>query len=228
MEDWRVMLYPLGFLSNLAFGARFIVQWLQSELKGRSVIHRSFWQLSLLGNLLLAFHSFIQIQYHVCLIQVCNGIIAYRNLDLMRHDRPPLPLKKVLQWLALGVFFTSLSFLIQNIVSIGQWNATWFRLPSFMDMAQHHPVSWIWHAFGFLGYLLFSSRFWVQWWEAEKAQASRLELPFWWLSLSGAVLSLLYFFYIRDPVNLIGPLIGLIPYIRNLMLIYKAKGVAKA
>jgi lipid-A-disaccharide synthase len=74
---------------------------------------------------------------------------------------------------------------------------------------------------GFTGLLLFNSRFWVQWWSSEKRDSSYLGASFWWLSLIGDTLCLIYFIRLGDIVNLAGPLFGLIPYIRNLMLIKK-------
>jgi lipid-A-disaccharide synthase len=69
--------------------------------------------------------------------------------------------------------------------------------------------------------VLFSSRFWVQWWHAEKLCQSQLNPLFWWLSLCGGLLSLVYFIHLGDLVNALGPGFGTIPYLRNLMLIYR-------
>jgi lipid-A-disaccharide synthase len=46
-----------------------------------------------------------------------------------------------------------------------------------------------------------------------------LGAQFWWLSLVGDLMTLAYFTQIYDPVNIVGPALGLIPYIRNLMLL---------
>ncbi|QLH36144.1 MAG: lipid-A-disaccharide synthase N-terminal domain-containing protein [Parachlamydiaceae bacterium] len=78
-------------------------------------------------------------------------------------------------------------------------------------------------SFGFAGLILFNSRFWIQWWHAEQTQTSTLGRSFWWISLAGALCSIAYFARIQDPVNLIGPVIGMIPYVRNLMLLHKSK-----
>jgi lipid-A-disaccharide synthase-like uncharacterized protein len=185
VEEWRTILYPLGFLASLAFGARFIVQWLQSEQQQKSVVPRSFWYLSLLGNSLLTLHSFIQIQYHVCLIQACNIVIAWRNLNLMQDRTKQVPLHVVIGLLG-GVFaFISLAFLAQDFLFLREGH--WFRIPHAPWQIPHlHEVSWIWHSLGALAYLLFSSRFWIQWWLAERAHKSQLPASFWWLSLIGA------------------------------------------
>ena len=222
MDEWRIFLYPLGFLSGLAFGARFIIQWLQSEKAKQSIVTRSFWKLSLVGNLLLMLHSFIQVQFHVCLIQACNAVISWRNLNLMQTRRPPISFVTVLGLLTASILITCLVFAIQEsfFINVGGW----FRIPVApwqTEATSSVPIAW--HAIGTLGYLLFSSRFWIQWWQAERSHASVLPRSFWYLSLAGAVLSIFYFIRIADSVNLIGPLIGIIPYVRNLMLINKAK-----
>lgn len=217
MDEWRTFLYPLGFLSSLAFGARFIIQWMQSEKAHKSVVPRSFWQISLLGNLLLLLHSFIQIQFHVCIVQGFNAVISWRNLDLMQTNGKPLSFKGVC-WLLIGSFcFISLAFAAQD------WWLTrkedWFRIPTTpWQTSSTASISFFWHILGTIAFSLFSSRFWIQWWFAEQAHTSYFPRSFWWLSLIGAILSMAYFLRINDTVNLIGPLFGLIPYIRNLML----------
>lgn len=224
MDDWRTILYPLGFLSALFFGARFIIQWYQSEKKGKSVVTPIFWYLSLVGNFLLGVHTFLQAQYPICLIQVCNGVISWRNLDLMKNKHH-LSLKMVFVLLILSILFVTGAFWIQSQFFLTKENA-WFRIPSIpWDDSSPNSVSWLWHLLGTVGYVLFSSRFWVQWWDAEMNLHSALPLSFWWLSLFGALFSSAYFLRIHDLVNLIGPLIGLIPYSRNLMLIYKDKKI---
>jgi lipid-A-disaccharide synthase len=222
VDEWRTFLYPFGFLATLAFGARFIIQWLQSEKAQKSLVPRSFWQLSLLGNLLLMVHSFIQMQYHVYLVQVCNAVISWRNLNLMQTKRPPVPLKTMLLLLIGSILLTSLAFAFQDWLFMGEGD--WFRIPTTPWQASSiGSVSLFWHILGTIAYLLFSSRFWIQWWLAERAHVSQLSVSFWWLSLLGALLSIAYFTRIDDSVNLIGPLIGIVPYVRNLMLIRKNK-----
>lgn len=228
MDEWRTLLYPLGFLSTLVFAARFMIQWWKSEKAHRSLVTRSFWQLSLLGNGLLLIHSLIQLQYHVCIVQGCNAVIAWRNLNLMQTQRPPTSFHAVVG-LLIGVSLTiSFAFVLQDWFEL-HTHPHWFRIPTApWQSFSSHAVSLFWHLLGSAAYLLFSSRFWIQWWLAEKAHESQLPLIFWWLSLVGALLSFVYFMRIGDSVNLIGPLLGLIPYARNLMLIYKTRTAAES
>lgn len=213
-DTWREFLYPLGFLSAIAFTGRMLVQWLGSEAKGISRVTPLFWKLSLAGNISLAVHAFIQVQFHVCLIQVCNGIISWRNLNLMQPFDKQISTKKTLFLMAAGVIFTFLIFQLNGA-------ADWFRVPLTPWTQSTSALSILWHIFGFCGLALFSSRFWIQWWSAEKRKTSYLGPTFWWVSLIGEAICLVYFVKIHDPVNFIGPAFAMIPYIRNLMLLRK-------
>lgn len=212
MEEWRQWLYPLGILPAFFFAARYVVQWLASEKKGRSVVMPLFWKLSIAGNLLLALHSLIQQQFHVCLVQGCSGIIAWRNLNLMqpidRHVDFPFVIKLLLSTCAMivGAFF-----LFGYVFDVP---VQWFRIPT----APQERIASYWHAVGFLGLVMFNGRFWVQWVGAERRKKSFLGVEFWWMSVIGSILCLLYFAAIGDFVNTIGPFFGLIPSIRNLIL----------
>ena len=47
----------VGFLGAAVFGARFIIQWLKSEMEGRSVIPIAFWYCSLGGAMPLFIYA---------------------------------------------------------------------------------------------------------------------------------------------------------------------------
>lgn len=220
-ESVRHWLYSLGFLSSAAFTARFLVQWLKSEKEGRSVVPKIFWQLSITGNLLLCVHSWIQLQYHVGLISAGNAVIAWRNLNLMKPQNNQHSFKLALLVMGSALILTTLAF---------YWvspNWEWFRVPmSFMH--EDREIQTYWHFLGTLGLILFSSRFWVQWWNSEKQHQSQLNPLFWWLSLTGGALSLTYFAHMGDLVNTLGPAFGMVPYVRNLMLIYRKPFAVKS
>jgi lipid-A-disaccharide synthase-like uncharacterized protein len=221
-EMWRTILYPLGFLSSVAFGGRFILQWIESEKKGQSVVTRTFWQISLIGNISLVLHSIVQGQFHVCIAQACNGVISWRNLNLMQTKKKAASFQSVIALLAGCCALVIAIFTLQSLFFND--GDTWFRVPTTPWQSAKQPsLPLQWNLLGFLGYALFSSRFWIQWWLAENAHKSSLSLSFWWLSLIGSLASGVYFFYILDLVNLIGPVIGLVPYARNLVLMYTNK-----
>lgn len=221
-EQWRALLYPLGFIASFIFGARFILQWLRSEKLGKSSVSSSFWKVSLMGNGLMALHTFIQVQYFLCIIQTCNAILSWRNLNLMR----PLDQRKSIAFtftlLISALLLPTLAFTIEGYLLYGE--VDWVRTPT-VPWSDHSgiPLPLAWHLLGFLGTLIFSLRFWLQWWSSEKLQKSYLGLTFWWVSLCGAMLALVYFIRLGDWVNILGYGVGIIPYARNLMLLRKAK-----
>ncbi|HUP45545.1 MAG TPA: lipid-A-disaccharide synthase N-terminal domain-containing protein [Thermoanaerobaculia bacterium] len=89
------------------------------------------------------------------------------------------------------------------------------------------PRTWdLWVAIGLSGQMLFGSRFLVQWIASERKKTSHIPILFWYLSLSGGIVTALYAIHRRDPVFIIGQSAGLMVYIRNLMLIYRHRSDA--
>lgn len=77
----------------------------------------------------------------------------------------------------------------------------------------------IWLGLGFLGQALFSARFLVQWLASERMRRSVIPEAFWYFSLAGGTALLVYALWRRDPVFIMGQGMGLVVYLRNLMLI---------
>jgi lipid-A-disaccharide synthase-like uncharacterized protein len=77
-----------------------------------------------------------------------------------------------------------------------------------------HP----WKVVGWAGNLLFSSRFFVQWWATERHKRVVVPTAFWWLSIAGSGCLLAYGVYQRDSVFIFAYLFTWIPYIRNLVI----------
>ncbi|ATG89676.1 lipid-A-disaccharide synthase N-terminal domain-containing protein [Methylomonas koyamae] len=93
-----------------------------------------------------------------------------------------------------------------------------------LDKWQHHLSSMdsndiIWLTIGLVGQSLFMMRFIVQWIHSERHQKSIIPVSFWYFSLSGGVIVLLYGIHRVDPVIILGQLPGTFVYARNLMLI---------
>jgi lipid-A-disaccharide synthase-like uncharacterized protein len=80
-----------------------------------------------------------------------------------------------------------------------------------------------WIILGFVAQFFFMMRFVVQWVASEKAKASVVPVAFWFFSLGGGFLLLVYAIEREDPVFIAGQALGLIIYVRNLMLIAKSK-----
>jgi lipid-A-disaccharide synthase-like uncharacterized protein len=76
-----------------------------------------------------------------------------------------------------------------------------------------------WVVLGFVAQAFFTMRFVVQWIASERARKSVIPVAFWFFSIGGGVLLLIYALYRRDPVFIAGQGLGLVVYIRNLYFI---------
>lgn len=84
-----------------------------------------------------------------------------------------------------------------------------------------------WLAIGLIAQLLFFGRFVVQWISSEQRGRSTVPPAFWYFSLVGGLLLLAYSIERRDPVFILGQSLGLLVYVRNLMLLGR-RGHAEA
>lgn len=80
-----------------------------------------------------------------------------------------------------------------------------------------------WVILGFVAQFFFTMRFVVQWLATEKARRSVIPTAFWFFSIGGGVLLLVYALYRRDPVFIAGQAFGLFVYVRNLYFVLKPK-----
>lgn len=85
------------------------------------------------------------------------------------------------------------------------------------------PAGAAWVAVGLGGQLLFTGRMLVQWIASEKNRRSVVPVAFWWMSLVGASMLLVYFIWRRDIVGILGQATGWAIYVRNLILIRRSR-----
>ena len=85
----------------------------------------------------------------------------------------------------------------------------------------------LWKCIGFAGIGTFGTRFVVQWLYSEKHGESKVPVIFWWQSLVGTFLCLAYFLRQQDSVGVAGYLLNVIPYTRNLVLVYRKRRVER-
>ena len=93
----------------------------------------------------------------------------------------------------------------------------------------HELASWLhtvfverfdaWILIGFIGQIFFTLRFVVQWIASERAKRSVVPVAFWFFSLGGGLVLLIYAIQREDPVFIAGQAMGLFLYLRNLWLI---------
>jgi lipid-A-disaccharide synthase-like uncharacterized protein len=82
--DWWVL---LGFVAQIMFTLRFIVQWIASERAGHSVVPLAFWLFSIGGGLLLLVYALYR-RDPVFIAGQAFGVFVYlRNLQFVLRDR---------------------------------------------------------------------------------------------------------------------------------------------
>src|SRR5688572_12099533 len=90
-------------------------------------------------------------------------------------------------------------------------------------------ITWtVWKVIGWCGNLIFFSRFFVQWYATEKKKQVVVPTAFWWLSLLGSLLLLIYGLSKKDSVFIFAYAFTWIPYIRNLMIHQRHKDSRQA
>ena len=86
-----------------------------------------------------------------------------------------------------------------------------------------------WVLLGVIAQALFTARFLVQWIASERAGHSVIPTVFWFLSIGGGLLLLVYALYRKDAVFIAGQAFGVFVYLRNLYFVlrdHKATTVA--
>jgi lipid-A-disaccharide synthase-like uncharacterized protein len=77
--------------------------------------------------------------------------------------------------------------------------------------------------FGFAAQFVFFLRFVVQWYESERRGRSHIPIAFWYLSVLGGLMILVYAILERNLVFSCASVLSLGIYLRNLMLIYRRR-----
>lgn len=79
----------------------------------------------------------------------------------------------------------------------------------------------VWVIVGLVAQAMFMMRFVVQWIASERVGRSIVPVAFWFFSVAGGTMLLIYSIVRQDPVFIAGQGLGLFIYFRNLILIYK-------
>ena len=94
-------------------------------------------------------------------------------------------------------------------------------------IGKEHRVGWFDFSYldilGGIGAIVFSMRFVVQWLASEKAKESVVPVSFWYWSIAGSLIMLIYFICKREFIGTLLYLPNTWIYLRNLALIRKKK-----
>lgn len=204
MGEW--LIYSVGFLAQILFSSRLLVQWITSEKQKKVTTPVLFWSLSLFASFLLFIYGYLRDDFAIMLGQILTYFIYIRNLQLQNqwHKLP-----KLIRW-----FF----FVFPVLIGVYYFNNNVIDVDN-LFRNENIPL-WL-LVLGIVSQIVFTLRFVYQWIYSEKQKESSLPFGFWMLSLVGSLLILAYAIIRKDPVLFVGHIFGATVYIRNLMLLKK-------
>lgn len=204
MSDW--LIYTIGFIAQILFSSRLVVQWITSEKQRKVITPTLFWTLSLIASFLLFLYGYLRDDFAIMLGQTLTYFIYIRNLQLQNEWQK---FHWSLRWFLYGFpILIAIYYFNNNVID---------RDVLFRNEAIPLWLLWL----GIISQVVFTLRFVYQWLYSEYKKSSLLPLGFWLLSLVGSVLILTYAIIREDPVLFIGHLLGSIIYVRNLILLHK-------
>lgn len=202
MKDW--IIYSIGFLAQILFSSRLIIQWITSEKQRKVITPKTFWTLSLIASFLLFIYGYLRLDFAIMLGQSLTYFIYIRNLQLQG------------QWQKFPKIVQYLLFIVPILIVVFYYNNNQIDVELLFQNAD--IPTWL-LVLGIVAQVIFTLRFVYQWIHSERHKESTLPMGFWVLSLIGAGLILTYAIIRKDPVLFVGHLFGLVIYARNAYLI---------
>jgi len=204
MQPW--IIYSIGFLAQILFSGRLLVQWALSEKAKKVITPSLFWQMSLVASFLLFVYGYLRDDFAIMFGQALTYYIYIRNLQLQGEwEKAPK-----------GIRFFILIFPILLVIYAFNNNKI-----DIDNLFKNDAIPLWLLILGSIAQLIFTLRFVYQWIHSERQKKSILPFGFWLLSLIGSLMILTYAIIRRDPVLFIGHIFGSIVYIRNLILLKK-------
>lgn len=204
MSDW--LIYTIGFIAQILFSSRLVVQWITSEKQRKVITPTLFWTLSLIASFLLFVYGYLRDDFAIMLGQTLTYFIYIRNLQLQN------------QWQKFHWSIRLFLYSVPTLLVIYYYNNNVIDT-DVLFRNEAIPVWLLW--LGIVSQVIFTLRFVYQWLYSEYKKTSTLPLGFWLLSLVGSTLILTYAIFRKDPVLFIGHLLGSVIYVRNLILLHR-------
>lgn len=199
------MIYVLGFISQVLFFTRTLIQWVLSERAQKVLSPTIYWVLSIVASYLFVIYGWFRNDFAILLGQLISYYIYIWNLDATGVWKR---INRVLRSILVITPIIAIVFVVKN----GH-----YFIENFL-INEKIPVWLI--IFGTLGQILFSLRFVYQWLYSLSKNESLLPVGFWLISLIGSGIIAIYGIIRVDPILILGQSVGFIAYLRNI-LIYK-------
>lgn len=197
------MIYVVGFLAQLFFSARILLQWILSERAKKVISPAIFWQLSLVGSYLLFLYGWMRDDFAIIFGQIIAYYIYIWNLDKKQHWKS---LPGIVRGVLLLTPVAAVIYMLKDI-------------PAFVEQFFRNDKIPLWLlVYGSLGQIIFTLRFVYQWLYSKRKDESLLPIGFWIISLTGSLIIVSYAIYRCDPVLILGQSTGILAYSRNIYL----------
>jgi len=201
------MLFILGFVSQVLFFTRTLLQWILSERARKVLSPTIYWVLSIVASYLFCVYGWFRNDFAILLGQFISYYIYIWNLNENGvWNKIPAIFKAILiltPICAVGFVLRNSSYFISNFlanVNIPLWQVI----------------------LGSLGQIIFTLRFVYQWVYSMRRNESLLPIGFWIISLIGSGIIVIYGLIRLDPILILGQSVGFIAYTRNIA-IYKTE-----
>ena len=206
----EILIYLLGFFAQALFGARTVVQWVQSERAGRVVSPTWFWIFSLCGSVLFLVYGLIRQDVIILFGQTISFYIYIRNLQLKQVWHK---LHQVLRLVIIPLPF---------VLMLWAWVIAPQRFQNIFTEMNFASAALL---LGGAGQLLLNFRYVYQWYFSEKAQQSLLPLGFWIISALASLMVVYYGIMNNEPVLLVAQGMGFVVYLRNIWFALRTRAV---
>ncbi|MFP4502539.1 MAG: lipid-A-disaccharide synthase N-terminal domain-containing protein [Candidatus Hydrogenedentota bacterium] len=205
----------MGVAAAFVFYGRFYMQWIASELKGRSVMPVAFWYMSCAGSFMLLCYAFYSGSPVGALSHCFNMVVYSRNL--------------VHIWRGHGTLTHTRFVVVHGVVAaivlfaLGGTAITWLNEYELTQAAGANAMrrTWFWVAVGVVAQVLFASRFFIQWVITEIRKESVVPVVFWYLSVVAAVLMCASHLNQQEWIFGVGVAATVFVYLRNIWLIHR-------
>jgi len=204
MSNW--IIYSVGFLAQLLFSGRLILQWILSEKRKKVLTPSIFWKLSLIASFMLFVYGYLRNDFAIMLGQALTYFIYIRNLQLQGEWQKAPKLLRLFLWI------------FPVLIVIYSYNNNTYDL---VKLFKNEAIPLWLLILGSIAQIIFTLRFVYQWIYSEKNKESSLPFGFWLLSLIGSIMILIYAVLRKDPVLLVGHLMGSVIYFRNILILKK-------
>lgn len=202
------LVFALGFLAQIFFSLRTLLQWWKSEKARKVESPAGYWILSVLGAYIMFIYGVMRDDFSIILGQLISYYVYLWNLGAKGIWKRIVPLLRIV------LLLTPVAAVLMLLRNAAEYLQSFF----FNDDIPFWLV-----IFGSAGQIIFTLRFVYQYLYSQRKHQSALPAGFWIISLIGSGVIIAYGLFRLDPVLILGQSFGFVAYIRNLMIGFKER-----